>query len=145
VSDFLDQKLQEIDARLQELRPLVDEYQRLEAARSALDQAGVGATAAPAGRRRGRQPRAARAARSTQTAGKKRTGRRRGSGLRSQQTLQLVSASPQGISIPELAQKMGIRQNYLYRVMPALHKEGKVRKRGRLWYPTELAASASES
>jgi hypothetical protein len=28
---------------------------------------------------------------------------------------------------------MGIKQNYLYRVLPALQKEGKVRKRGRTW------------
>ena len=36
-----------------------------------------------------------------------------------------------GITIPELAAKMGIKQNYLYRVMPGLEKEGKVTKRGR--------------
>jgi hypothetical protein len=52
-ADFLDQKRQEIAARLNELRPLVDEYQRLEAAAAALD--GVSATslmhATPATRR----------------------------------------------------------------------------------------------
>ena len=30
---------------------------------------------------------------------------------------------------------MGIKQNYLYRVLPALQKEGKVAKRGRGWHP----------
>jgi hypothetical protein len=30
---------------------------------------------------------------------------------------------------------MNIKQNYLYRVLPGLQKEGKVRKRGRTWYP----------
>jgi hypothetical protein len=36
-ADFLDQKRHEIAARLKELKPLVDEYQRLEAAAAALD------------------------------------------------------------------------------------------------------------
>jgi DNA-binding HxlR family transcriptional regulator len=34
-----------------------------------------------------------------------------------------------GITIPELAAKMGIVTTYLYRVLPALEKEGKVRRR----------------
>jgi DNA-binding IclR family transcriptional regulator len=46
-----------------------------------------------------------------------------------------VEAQPAGITIPELAAKMGIKQNYLYRVLPGLQKEGKVRKRGRTWFP----------
>ena len=41
MTDFLDEKRNEIDARLRELRPLVDEYQRLEKAAAAL--AGVSA------------------------------------------------------------------------------------------------------
>ena len=40
MADFLDEKRKEIDARLRELRPLVDEYQRLEKAAAALS--GVG-------------------------------------------------------------------------------------------------------
>ena len=35
-----------------------------------------------------------------------------------------------GITIPELAESMGIKQNYLYRVMPGLAEEGKVTKSG---------------
>jgi hypothetical protein len=30
---------------------------------------------------------------------------------------------------------MGIKPNYLYRVMPQLQKDGKVRKRGNGWHP----------
>jgi hypothetical protein len=30
---------------------------------------------------------------------------------------------------------MGIKQNYLYRVMPALEKGGRVKKKGRGWHP----------
>ncbi|HUH82216.1 MAG TPA: hypothetical protein VLZ06_12920 [Solirubrobacteraceae bacterium] len=40
-----------------------------------------------------------------------------------------------GITIPELAAKMGIKQNYLYRVLPGLESEKKVEKKDRGWYP----------
>jgi DNA-binding IclR family transcriptional regulator len=39
-----------------------------------------------------------------------------------------------GISIPELAEAMGIKQNYLYRVMPNLAEQGLVTKSGRGWH-----------
>ena len=42
--------------------------------------------------------------------------------------------SLRGITIPELADAMGIKQNYLYRVMPGLAEEGKVTKSGRGWH-----------
>ena len=42
MADFLDEKRKEIDSRLKELRPLVDEFNRLEKAAAAL--AGVGGT-----------------------------------------------------------------------------------------------------
>lgn len=164
VTDFLDQKRAEITNRLSELRPLVDEFHRLEAAAAAL--AGLKgpttttATAAPVRRGPGR-PRgsrnATRTSRATSAARKpaagaapaatpktrpaaarstgRRPGRRRGSGARAAQTLTIVQEQPKGITIPELAAKMGIKQNYLYRVLPGLQKEGKVRKSGRTWYP----------
>ncbi len=36
-----------------------------------------------------------------------------------------------GITIPELAVKMGIKQNYLYRILPGLQQEGKLEKKNR--------------
>ena len=60
-------------------------------------------------------------------------GRPRGTGTRAQEALKLVTDRP-GITIPEMAQAMGIKQNYLYRVMPALAEEGKVTKSGRGWH-----------
>ena len=39
-----------------------------------------------------------------------------------------------GITISELASKMKIKPNYLYRVLPQLQKDGKVRKRGGGWH-----------
>src|SRR3954452_17862751 len=122
MTDFLDEKRKEIDTRLRELRPLVDEYNRLEQASQAL--AGVGAQAAA--RRRG--PRRA------TTGGRRRRGRPRGSGTRSIQALELVNAKP-GITIRELADTMKIKANYLYRVMPTLEQEGNVKRRNGGWHP----------
>jgi len=65
---------------------------------------------------------------------KGKVGRRKGNGTRALETLSIVQAQS-GITIPELAAKMGIKQNYLYRVLPSLEKEGKLEKKGRGWYP----------
>jgi predicted ArsR family transcriptional regulator len=123
--NFLEEKKREIAQRLEELKPAVEEYQQLEGALAALG--GVSASRAPA-RGRGR-PRAA----STGT-GTRRRGRPKGSGTRAAQTLDLVKSNP-GITIPELADRMGIKQNYLYRVLPGLERDGQVRKEGRGWHP----------
>jgi CRP-like cAMP-binding protein len=125
VADFLDEKRKEIQARLKELRPLVDEFQRLEAAERALSgmESKTTSSAAPATSTRRRRT----------SSSNGRRGRPRGSGTRGTQALELVSQRP-GITIPELADAMGIKQNYLYRVMPGLAKEGKVRKSGRGWH-----------
>jgi sugar-specific transcriptional regulator TrmB len=130
MTDFLDEKRKEIQSRLKELKPLVDEYQRLEAAERALSGVSDGASAAPS--RRG--SRGARRA----GGGSGRRGRPRGSGTRAAQALDLVRERP-GITIPELAEAMGIQQNYLYRVMPGLAEEGKVTKSGRGWHLREGA------
>jgi hypothetical protein len=132
MADFLEDKKREIDARLKELRPIVDEYHRLEAAAAALDGVADGPARATPTRRRRRITAASRAAATA------RRGRPRGSGTRSKQALDLVRERP-GISIPEIAQAIGMQQNYLYRVLPALHKEGLVRKEGRRWHPREAA------
>ena len=140
MTDFLDTKRKEIGDRLKELKPLVDEYHQLEAAAGAL--AGVGgsavrSTAATITRKRGPgRPKgaAAKPAAKPRKAAKRRAGRRKGSGTRAAEALSLVKGQP-GITIPELAAKMGIKQNYLYRVLPGLEKEKKVTKQGRGWHP----------
>jgi len=156
VTDFLDEKRQEIAERLKELKPAVDEYTRLEAAAAALQGVGgspatttatASATAAPRRRGPGRPrgsvnrkaaaatPAAPKAAR--KKAGRpagRRAGRRKGSGTRAAEALSFVQGQP-GITIPELAAKMGIKQNYLYRVLPGLEQENKVAKQGRGWHP----------
>ena len=45
-----------------------------------------------------------------------------------------MKAKP-GITIPELADAMGIKQNYLYRVLPSLQKDKLVKKQGKGWQP----------
>ena len=161
MTDFLDEKQREIATRLQELRPLVEEYRRLEAAATALDGVGASATKAPAapkaaaaapvkapgkvpgkrgpGRPRGSKTKtkkapAATAAPAGRGGPRRKAGRRKGSGTRAAEALGFVSGQP-GITIPELAAKMGIKQNYLYRVLPGLESENKVAKKGRGWYP----------
>jgi hypothetical protein len=127
LTDFLDEKRKEIQARLKELKPLVDEYSRLEAAERALS--GVTNSASSSS-----TPAPRRTRRTSSGGGGGRRGRPRGSGTRGQQALDLVRAQP-GITIPELAEKMGIKQNYLYRVMPDLASQGQVSKSGRGWHP----------
>lgn len=123
MSDFLDAKLKEIRDRVTELRPLVDEFHRLEAADLALSAA----VDEPAAARRARP----RAGGSKPRAGRR--GRPKGSGTRAAQALEAVRAQP-GITIPELAAAMGVDRNYLYRVMPDLAKQGQVTKSGRGWH-----------
>jgi hypothetical protein len=146
MAEFLNEKRQEITRRLDQLRPLVEEYHLLEQAATAL--AGVSgaspsttrsraaSTGARLGRPRGSKTRrkAVVAATAAPKASARRGGRPKGSGSRSLQAMELVTANP-GITIPELAGKMKIKATYLYRVLPPLKKEGKVRKSGRNWYP----------
>jgi hypothetical protein len=136
MADFLEEKRKEIQARMKELKPAVEEYELLQAAEAALggltNGAGSPRAAAPSAPR---PPRAKRAA----GGGGGRRGRPRGGGTRAVQALDLVRERP-GITIPELAEAMGIQQNYLYRVMPGLAEEGKVTKSGRGWHLREGVA-----
>ncbi|MGI8579006.1 MAG: hypothetical protein ACR2K9_00410 [Solirubrobacteraceae bacterium] len=123
MADFLDAKVKEIDERLRELKPLVEEYGRLEKARQALS--GVSGN----GRRNTGTARQG----ATRTGTGRRRGRPRGGNTRTRQTLELVRTRP-GITIPELADAMSIKPNYLYRILPGLEKEGQVRKEGKGWH-----------
>src|SRR3954453_12925433 len=134
MADFLDEKRKEIQSRLNELKPYVDEYQLLQAADQALSGISNGTTSKPAA--------AASARRSRPSSGGsrgRRRGRPKGGGTRAAQALDLVRSRP-GITIPELAEAMGIQQNYLYRVMPGLAEAGKVPKSGRGWHLREGVA-----
>ena len=108
--DVLDQARSLIEGRLRELD---EERKHLERTLSDLTHGKVGR------RRPGRPP------------GSK-TRRRRGrrGGTRADQALKIVSENP-GITASEVAKRMRIKPNYVYRVMGELQKEKKVRKRGR--------------
>jgi hypothetical protein len=121
MADFLTEKRQEIDNRLKELRPLYEEYLKLEKAQEAL--AGMDQP-----RRRGRPPGSTN---KPTTGNGRRRRRRRSGGTRADQALEVVRQNP-GISVSELGDKLGVTQkNYLYRVMANLQEDGAVRKEGR--------------
>jgi hypothetical protein len=125
MADFLAQTRTDLDNRLKELRPLYEEYLKLEKAKAALE--GLDGP-----RRRGPgRPRGSGAAAATRSGNGRRRRRRRRGGTRAEQALEVVRSNP-GISVTELAPKVGISQkNYLYRVMNGLVTDGLVRKQGR--------------
>jgi DNA-binding IscR family transcriptional regulator len=45
--------------------------------------------------------------------------------------------SKPGVTIPDMAKEMGIEPNYLYRVLPKLVGEKKVRREGQGWHAAE--------
>jgi CRP-like cAMP-binding protein len=129
MAEFVDSTVREIDARLSQLR---EEVTRLEAARTALT----------GGDGRARRPRTTRTARpAARRAQPSRPRGRRVGNTRANQALELVRSRP-GITIPEIAQQLGIEPNYLYRVMPKLVGEGQVTRQGQGWHPATNGAGA---
>jgi hypothetical protein len=168
VTEFLVDKQKEIADRLNELHPLIAEYERLLAAEIAL--AGLSASSNAAsdattvtrrglGRPRGpktapgskaasivaatpAEKRTPTATTSASTRRRKGAGRRKGSGKRGAEALTHIEQRP-GITIAEMASKMGIKQNYLYRVLPPLEQDRKVQKKGRGWHPVKTSSAAT--
>jgi hypothetical protein len=58
--------------------------------------------------------------------------RRRRGGTRADQAVKLVADNP-GITASQIAERMKIKPNYLYRVLAGLEQEGRVRKDGRAY------------
>ena len=110
------------------LAELDDERKRLERALAEL-----GGKAAGRVGRRGRGPGRPRGS-GAKAAGPKK--RRRRKGTRADQAVSLVEGSP-GISASDIAKSMKIKPNYLYRVLGDLEKEGRVKKKGRQYYPSK--------
>ena len=146
-TDFLDKQRKQIASRLQELRPLHEEYLTLLNAQEALDSVKsprrANRTGTRTGSTRGTRGRSRTTGSQGTRGGRKRPGRppgrprararggRRPAGqTRADQALALIKGSP-GITVPEIAEKLGIRQNYLYRVMAELQRQRKVRRRQR--------------
>jgi ribosomal protein S25 len=116
-----------LEKRLRELEPMINEHAHVRRALDALEGVGKRAqgTAASAAKR-------SRTARATATA--RGRGRPRGTGGRAQEVLAHVHKQP-GITIAELAKRMKIKPNYLYRVLPQLEKDGKLHKRDKGYHP----------
>jgi winged helix-turn-helix DNA-binding protein len=122
MADFLAEKRAEIDNRLKELRPLHEEYLKLERAKAALD----GVDGPTRGRPRG----------SAAGGGGTRRRRRRGGSTRGDEALALIRQNP-GATVSELARMMNISPpNYLYRVMANLESDGAVKKQGKGYVAT---------
>ena len=156
MTDLLEQTQQAITKRLSELRPAVEEYERLQSAAAALEAIPASGESSPAitggadhRRREPGRPRGSRKSASLQAASDSpttskaraarkrpaRRGRRKRTGGRTAEALALVQGQP-GITINELAAKMAIASSYLYRVLPRLQAEGKIREDGRGWRAT---------
>jgi phage terminase small subunit len=123
--------------RMQELRPLVDEYRELEQVAERLGvspKAGADSSARarrPARRRRSTRPAAAKsttAATRASRAGTDRDGRR-------EQLLSMVKARP-GITVREVGSELGVDPTSLYRIVHRLEKDGALQKRGRELRPS---------
>jgi predicted transcriptional regulator len=56
--------------------------------------------------------------------------------------VKLIKANP-GISASEVAKKMRIKPNYLYRVLGDLQKEGRVKKSGRSYTAARITPAAA--
>ncbi len=147
MADFLDATRNDIGSRLKELKPLVAEYQRLEAAAAALDAVPRSSASAPAAAPAARRRRSARTAAAAPADGtpngnspsKRPRGRPRGTGTRGKEALAVVQANP-GITISEIAEQMHIKRNYLYRLLPDLARDGHVSTDGRGWRATTPTA-----
>lgn len=112
-ANVLDKARSLIEERLKELD---EEKKRLEKALANLK-----------GERRG--PGRPRGSRSTASTGGRRRRRRRG-GTRADHALKAVKDQP-GITAAEIAEKLKIKPNYVYRVMAGLVEDGSVKKDGR--------------
>ncbi|HEX3873325.1 MAG TPA: hypothetical protein VHW26_04195, partial [Solirubrobacteraceae bacterium] len=125
----------QVQDRLKELEeliaPLRAELEELTGVAEKFTSNGAGAVTEPARRAR-------RAAKAKQTSAPKaaapRKSRRAGGGgggaSRAEQAITLIDENP-GMTVPDMAKAMGIGSNYLYRVLPALEKDGKVTKQGK--------------
>ena len=114
------------DLVLKRLAELDDERKRLERALADLGGKAVG-------RRPGRPRGSVSKKSATPTSSPRRRRRRRG-GNRADQAVKLIEKSP-GVNASEIAKTMKIKPNYLYRVLGDLEKEGRVKKKGRQYFP----------
>ena len=120
MADLLDRIRTEMHARLEDLRPLVDEQRRLEAALHALgDSAPAASSASSAGPR---APASSRARKRAPAQPRKRAPR----GANREAVLAAVRDRP-GATSAELASVSGVERNTLYGLLARLVKEGELK------------------
>jgi hypothetical protein len=111
-----------VTARIDELRPMLEEYRELEAAarRLGIDVDAIKPASRSSSRRRTRRRRAKPARRGARSSGRVQ---------RRDQVLALINERP-GISVPDIGKELGVDPTGLYRVVRQLQKEGAIRKEG---------------
>jgi ribosomal protein S25 len=112
----------QVRERIKELEPLIAEHRQLQEVLETFE------------RSKGQNGRKARSERKPARRRPRASTGRRGSG-RADEALKLVAATP-GVTVAELAKKMKIGPTYLYRLLPALEREGKVKKDGKGYHAT---------
>jgi hypothetical protein len=131
--------------RMQELRPLVDEYRELERVADRLGVTPAAADDTPAPRRRASRPRAnasataRRASRGSSNGTAAKAGAPASAGRtpangRRDQLLEMVKARP-GITVREVGTELGVDPTSLYRIVHRLEQDGALQKRGRELLP----------
>jgi hypothetical protein len=132
---------QQVAQRLQELEPLVSEYEELKKVAERLGLSSSNAAPAPADRRTGgasSSPATAaattkRARPTSRTRTRRRSGGRRNAaapGSRQQDVVRLVSERP-GISVSEIGKELGVDPTGLYQIVRRLEARGEIRKEGK--------------
>jgi transposase-like protein len=126
--DLIDRIRNDIDSRLEELRPQVEEIPRLESVLAALEAAGDGqrvSSGARTARARGRtRSRGAAAATKPRTSRPRRRARR---GQRREEFLQLIKGHPE-ITIAEAARQIGVSPPQISTLVRRLEEEGAIQR-----------------
>ena len=116
-----------VDAAAKLLR---DRIAELDSERAKLERALASLTDGREGKRGPGRPRGS----SSGPAANGRRRRRRKGGTRADHALKVISEHP-GVSASEIAKTLGMKPNYMYRVLHELQADGKVRKEGRAYHP----------
>ena len=110
---------------------LRDRIAELDSERAKLERALASLTDGKEGKRGPGRPRGAAAGAAAN--GRKRRRSRKG-GTRAEHAQTVIAENP-GIGASEIAKALGIKPNYMYRVLHELQADGKVRKEGRAYHP----------
>jgi len=111
---------------------LRDRISELDSERAKLERALASLTEGREGKRGPGRPRGSSARRQSSN-GRKRRRSRKG-GTRADHAIKVISESP-GVSASEIAERLKMKPNYMYRVLTELQADGKIRKEGRAYHP----------